>query len=110
MTLPPRGRERLNSWKGIAEYLQRDLATVRRWEKNLDMPVRRVAGAGRSVFAYSEEIDDWLDTAKPALPVVVAPLAIAATRSAPSDAWRGFTLTAVMLAVTAGAFARIRRG
>jgi hypothetical protein len=61
---PPPGR-RLDSWKTIAEYLQRDVATVARWEKTLGLPVRRVAGAGRSVFADTADIDEWLRTTKP---------------------------------------------
>jgi hypothetical protein len=62
----PPGR-RLDSWKAIAEYLQRDVGTVRRWEK-LGLPVRRVPGGrGRSVFAYASEIDQWL-TAQPTEP------------------------------------------
>jgi hypothetical protein len=53
--------DRLDSWKAIAEYLQRDVATVRRWEKTLGLPIRRVPGGpGRSVFAYASEIDAWL--------------------------------------------------
>jgi hypothetical protein len=51
---------RLDSWKAIAEYLGRDTATARRWEKTLGLPVHRVAGAGRSVFAYTGDIDAWL--------------------------------------------------
>jgi len=52
---------RLDSWKAIAEYLGRDAATARRWEKTLGLPVKRVAGgAGRSVFAYTDDIDAWL--------------------------------------------------
>jgi hypothetical protein len=55
---------RLDSWKAIAEYLGRDAATARRWEKTLGLPVHRVAGgAGRSVFAYTVEIDAWLASA-----------------------------------------------
>jgi hypothetical protein len=54
-------QDRLDSWKAIAEYLQRDVATVRRWEKSLGLPIRRVPGGpGRSVFAYASEIDAWL--------------------------------------------------
>ncbi|MBI4265736.1 MAG: hypothetical protein HY657_15280 [Acidobacteria bacterium] len=56
----PNGRDRLDSWKAVAEYLNRDVATVRRWEKTLGLPVRRVSGRGRSVFAYREEIEAWL--------------------------------------------------
>jgi len=51
---------RLDSWKAIAEYLGRDTATARRWEKTLGLPVHRIAGAGRSVFAYTDDIDTWL--------------------------------------------------
>jgi hypothetical protein len=55
--------ERLDSWKAIADYLQRDVGTVRRWEKSLGLPVRRVPGGrGRSVFAFQGEIDAWLKT------------------------------------------------
>ena len=52
---------RLDSWKAIAAYLQRDVRTVRRWESTLGLPVRRVSSArGASVFAYQSEIDAWL--------------------------------------------------
>ncbi|HEX5216793.1 MAG TPA: hypothetical protein VFV98_15135 [Vicinamibacterales bacterium] len=51
---------RLDSWKAIAQYLTRDVATARRWEK-MGLPVRRVPGGrGSSVFAFTEEIDQWL--------------------------------------------------
>jgi len=53
--------ERLDSWKEIAGYLGRDLRTVRRWEKEKGLPVRRVPGGERSaVFAYPEEINKWM--------------------------------------------------
>jgi len=32
---------RLDSWKEIAAYLRRDVATVRRWEKREGLPVHR---------------------------------------------------------------------
>ena len=52
---------RLNSWKEIANYLERDLSTVMRWEKEKDLPVHRVPGGKRqTVFAYTTEIDSWL--------------------------------------------------
>ena len=57
---PPNGSDRLDSWKAIAAYLDRDERTVRRWEE-LGLPIRRVPGGrGRSVFAYASEIDAWL--------------------------------------------------
>ena len=52
---------RLDSWKEIAEYLGRDVRTAMRWAKSHGLPVRRVAGGkGRSVFAFTHEIDGWL--------------------------------------------------
>ena len=50
--------ERLGSWKEIAAYLERDLRTVRRWEREKGLPVHRVPGGERrAVFAYRAEID-----------------------------------------------------
>lgn len=54
------GRVRLNSWKEIAAYLRREVRTVVRWEKERGLPVHRVPGGkGRSVFAYTDELDRW---------------------------------------------------
>jgi len=33
--------DRLDSWKEIAAYLNRDVTTVQRWEKREGMPVHR---------------------------------------------------------------------
>ncbi len=52
---------RLNSWKEIAQHLQRDVRTVKRWERERAMPVHRVPGRRGSVFAYADEIAAWLD-------------------------------------------------
>jgi VCBS repeat protein len=52
---------RLDSWKEIADYLDRDVRTVIRWEKEKSLPVHRVPGGKRQgVFAFSEEIDQWM--------------------------------------------------
>jgi len=65
--------DRLDSWKAIAAYLNRDERTVRRWEKALGLPVRRVAGGkGTSVFAYVTELDAWLAANQPAANHVTA--------------------------------------
>jgi hypothetical protein len=54
---PPR---RLDSWKQIARYLKRDVRTLRRWRRQgVDLPVHRIPG-GRSVYAYTQELDAWL--------------------------------------------------
>lgn len=51
---------RLQSWKEIAAYLQRDERTVRRWEKNEELPVHRLQhGKSSSIFADSAELDEW---------------------------------------------------
>jgi tetratricopeptide (TPR) repeat protein len=52
---------RLNSWKEIARYFERDVRTVRRWEATRGLPVHRMPGGGRSgVFAYVAELEVWL--------------------------------------------------
>jgi len=51
---------RLDSWKEIAAYVRRDVATVRRWEKREGLPVHRHQHDKLgSVYAIPAEIDDW---------------------------------------------------
>jgi Tol biopolymer transport system component len=53
-------RRRLDAWKGIANYLGRDVTTVRRWEKREGLPVHRhLHEKLGSVYAFTDEIDDW---------------------------------------------------
>jgi TolB-like protein len=57
----PLAGKRLDSWKEIAAFFGRAERTVKRWETERGLPVHRVPGGGRSaVFAYSEELADWL--------------------------------------------------
>jgi hypothetical protein len=59
MALGPHNR--LTSWKEIASYVGRDVRTVLRWHKDRGLPVHRVPGGkGRSVFAFTDELDAWL--------------------------------------------------
>jgi hypothetical protein len=51
---------RLDSWKAIADYLERSQRTVQRWHAYHGMPVHHFGGCKGSVFAYAEEIDRWL--------------------------------------------------
>ncbi|MGB2589304.1 MAG: hypothetical protein WBG02_08275 [Candidatus Acidiferrum sp.] len=52
--------DRLDSWKEIAAYLNRDVTTVQRWEKREGMPVHRhLHDRIGSVFAYRAELDRW---------------------------------------------------
>ena len=56
---PP--EDRLDSWKEIAAYLDRDVTTVQRWEKRERMPVHRHVHDKRgSVYALAPELDAWL--------------------------------------------------
>jgi TolB-like protein/Tfp pilus assembly protein PilF len=58
---PPENR--LDSWKEIAAYLDRDVTTVQRWEKRESMPVHRHLHDKRgSVYALAPELDEWLQT------------------------------------------------
>lgn len=67
---PGRGT-RLDSWKEIAAYLNRDIRTVQRWEKTADLPVRRLQKPGlRAVFAYSLDLDEWLEKQAGSLPAI----------------------------------------
>lgn len=51
---------RLESWKAIANYLNRSVRTVRRWEQDEGLPVHRHRHTtGCSVFAFSDELDAW---------------------------------------------------
>lgn len=51
---------RLDSWKGIAQYLRRGTRTVQRWHVEYGLPVRHIGGISTSVFAFSDELDGWL--------------------------------------------------
>ncbi|HTW57787.1 MAG TPA: tetratricopeptide repeat protein [Terriglobales bacterium] len=57
----PLAGKRLDSWKEIAAFLGRAERTVKRWESERGLPVHRVPGGGRSaVFAYTNELAEWL--------------------------------------------------
>src|SRR5580698_3431423 len=52
--------DRLDSWKEIAAYLNRDVTTVQRWEKREGMPVHRhLHDRMGSVYASRTELDAW---------------------------------------------------
>ena len=56
----PQPEERLDSWKEIAAYLNRDVTTVQRWEKREGMPVHRhLHDRIGSVYASRTELDAW---------------------------------------------------
>jgi TolB-like protein/tetratricopeptide (TPR) repeat protein len=56
----PATGERLDSWKEIAAHFNRDVTTVRRWERREGLPVHRHPHQSRSsVYAYRTELDAW---------------------------------------------------
>jgi Tol biopolymer transport system component len=96
---PPSDRlaeERLDSWKEIAAYLNRDVTTVQRWEKREGMPVHRhLHDRLGSVYAFRGELDAWsrsrnlrteLGDGNPASATVVPEVATSA--ATPSNRWK----------------------
>jgi Tol biopolymer transport system component len=57
----PNGK-RLESWKEIAAYLNREVRTAIRWEKERGLPVHRIPGKRSGVYALASEVDAWLRT------------------------------------------------
>ena len=57
--------KRLESWKEIAAYLNREVRTARRWETERGLPVHRIPGKRSGVYALPAEIDAWLKTGTP---------------------------------------------
>jgi Tol biopolymer transport system component len=52
--------DRLDSWKEIAAYFNRDAKTVQRWEKREGMPVHRHQhDRTASVYAFRADLDAW---------------------------------------------------
>src|SRR5664279_2392596 len=53
---------KLESWKEIAAFFERDLRTVIRWEKELRLPVHRYPGKSKGrVYALASELKAWAD-------------------------------------------------
>ncbi|HVT97655.1 MAG TPA: hypothetical protein VHE33_09120 [Acidobacteriaceae bacterium] len=53
----------LTSWKEIAQYLNKGVRTVQRWEQDFGLPVRRPHGANKkAIIARTSDIDLWLAT------------------------------------------------
>jgi Tol biopolymer transport system component len=66
---PPSGttaEDRLDSWKEIAAYLNRDVTTAQRWEKREGMPVHRhLHDRMGSVYASRAELEAWVKGRNP---------------------------------------------
>jgi hypothetical protein len=60
---------RLDSWKQIAVYLDRQVRTVQRWEKSEGLPVhRQLHVKAETICAFKHEIDTWLKNRSRAFP------------------------------------------
>ncbi|HEX5214712.1 MAG TPA: hypothetical protein VFV98_04585 [Vicinamibacterales bacterium] len=101
-------RRRLDAWKEIASYLNRDVTTVRRWEKREGLPVHRhLHGKLGSIYAYSDEIDAWSErrsvAAAPAVPRsaadAIAPAATVAPAAPGQRFWRAGVSAALVTAI-----------
>ncbi|MCG2815046.1 MAG: hypothetical protein L6425_03795 [Candidatus Aminicenantes bacterium] len=56
-----KSENRLTSWKEIATFLDCDVRTCHRYEKDYRLPVHRISGKSRSrVYAYKEELEQWM--------------------------------------------------
>jgi hypothetical protein len=94
---------RLDSWKAIAAFLNRDVRTVMRWEKSEGLPVHRHRHqSGRSVHAYPVEMAAWRDARR------VEPAAVQVASRRPW-AWVAVGV-AVSVTVAAGGGGRFTTG
>jgi len=53
-------QQRLDSWKSIARYLDRSCRTVQRWDSEYGLPIHHLGGKKSPIFAYADELDDWM--------------------------------------------------
>ncbi len=121
---------RLDSWKEIAAFFDRDERTVKRWEKERSLPVHRLPGGSRArVFAFISELSRWMhsldsnsesaksvsaDLPDPGLDLDINPQAIepaaatnlagdvAAPPSGSRKPWRAVVAGALLLVVVTG--------
>jgi TolB-like protein len=116
--IPPAERTpgtRLDSWKEIAVYLNRDVTTVQRWEKREGMPVHRHVHEKRgSVYALPEELDAWVESRRSRggeVEIKPEPEASPAPRSGPdkpatrrAGLWLALTVVLSVLTIAAAWF------
>jgi Tfp pilus assembly protein PilF len=105
-------RQRLESWKEIAAYLDRSERTVRRWEEKEGLPIRRLQHDKRSsVYAYTGELHAWRESrqqlleAEPAADPTPSRLPIGYQLRP----WLAGAVVALAVVVSAGAFWRLDR-
>jgi hypothetical protein len=112
--------DRLDSWKEIAAYLNRDVKTVQRWEKREAMPVHRHQHDRMgSVYASRVELDAWVrgrnlrgtqesgNDATPLDPATLPPSSVLST--ARTRRWKFVWLVLVAAALVIGIGLWLRR-
>src|SRR5579862_7466891 len=105
--------DRLESWKEIAVYLNRDVTTVQRWEKREGMPVHRHQHDKiGSIYAFRSELDAWTHSrnlpppesaASPSVPIPALPTPEPAIGTSPGRWKLFFPLAVVLSALIIGA-------
>ena len=58
----PSSSRLLTSWKEIAVYLGKGVRTVQRWERELNLPVRRPGNGKHVVLATAADLESWVAT------------------------------------------------
>ena len=105
--------DRLESWKEIAVYLNRDVTTVQRWEKREGMPVHRHQHDKiGSIYAFRSELDAWTHSRNlpppesagiPSVSIPALPTPELAIRTSPGRRKLFFPLAVVLSALIIGA-------
>jgi hypothetical protein len=86
-------RRILRSWKEIAQCLNATVRSAQRWEKSGGLPVHRQgSGPKGRVFAYSDELLEWMHSGRERDEADEAP------HGAPAGAWRRWILPAAGVA------------
>jgi tetratricopeptide (TPR) repeat protein len=110
---------RLESWKEIAVFFDRDEKTVRRWEKDLGLPVHRLPGVSKGrIYAFAWELSEWSERPRfvkveaaiesdpelvaPQLDAVAPPEILPATAPHEPTNGRAISLTLMALVVVLG--------
>lgn len=79
---------RLDSWKEIAVFFNRDERTVRRWEKERSLPVHRLPGSSRArVFTFTDQLLKWMHSpsfSPEAAPPAVMPMPLRQVSAEPT--------------------------
>ena len=90
--------DRLEGWKRIARHLDRDVRTVRRWEKNEGLPVHRLMHEKLPrVYAFRNELDSWREQRAGAAARQAVKPKRSQNRTIGLPAWLGLSALLIML-------------